>query len=382
MSANGEMTQSVAAQSTTDTPTKDTPTKDAPTAAEFTKTGPVKKEKRTARSFLDVLITDRMWLLAGLIVVLIVATTIADAAGVLVAPFTVRYLSVSLIALVPLALLALAETFVILSGRSGIDLSVGGLVSISGMFFGSLVVDRSMSVVLAAIITLVFATVLGALNGYLVGFLGFPPLIATLATGYAFSSIALVVHDGAPYSDPTLTTLNGLTSGMGPGVLAIPWHVVTVLLPVGVLAWMALSKMRWGRAQYAVGTSDSAARYSAINQKLTRASAYAVAGLLSGIAALVNVAQFASARPDAGTAGNGLALPAITIAVLGGVAIAGGVGKIGGALMAALFVTWMNAIILITFPGSFGSRVQLLALGLVLIGAVLLNQVAAKRRAP
>ncbi len=137
MSANGEMTQPVAAQST-----KAAPTKDTPATAEFTKTGPVKKEKRTARSFLDVLITDRMWLLAGLIVVLIVATTIADAAGVLVAPFTVRYLSVSLIALVPLALLALAETFVILSGRSGIDLSVGGLVSISGMFSGSLVVDR------------------------------------------------------------------------------------------------------------------------------------------------------------------------------------------------------------------------------------------------
>lgn len=342
-------------------------------------TVPEKKER--ASSVVKVLTTDRMWLLVVLIVLLITATAIADGLRLLVAPFTVRYLSVSLIALVPLALLALAETFVILSGRSGIDLSVGGLVSIAGMFFGSMVVDHGISIVLAAFITVVFATLLGALNGFLVGFLGFPPLIATLATGYAFSSIALVMHDGAPYSDPKLTGMNELTAGIGPGALAIPWHVVTVLLPVGLLAWMALSKMRWGRSLYAVGTSDSAARYSAINQKLVRASAYAVAGLLAGITALVNVAQFASARPDAGTAGNGLALPAITIAVLGGVAIAGGVGKIGGALMAALFVTWMNAIILIAFPGSFGSRVQLLALGIVLIGAVLLNQAAARHQA-
>lgn len=326
------------------------------------------------------LITDRVWLLTAMIVVLILLAAILDGLGLLVAPFTVQYLSVSLISLVPLALLALAELFVILSGRSGIDLSVGGVVSIAGMFFGALVVKAHLPIVLSAILTIVFATLLGSINGYLVGYLNFPPLIATLATGYAYASIALVSNDGAPFSSPELTGMNGITKGIGTGVFAVPWHVLLILLPVGVVAWMGLSKMRWGRAQFAVGTNDSAAKYSAINTRLTRASAYAVAGALAGVAALVNVAQFASARPDAGTAGNGLALPAITIAVLGGVAITGGVARVGGALLASLFVVWMNAIILISFSGSLGSRVQLLALGLVLIGAVLLNQAAARRR--
>lgn len=338
------------------------------------------KSRFGVRSIFDRLIADRGWLLVALIVLLIAVAAILDAVGALTAPFTFRYLSVSLIALVPLALLALAEMFVLLAGRPGIDLSVGGIVSLTGMFFGMLVVDLHLNVVLSVVIALAFSTVLGSINGYLVGYLNFPPLIATLATGFAFGSIALSSHGGAPYSSPELTGMNGITKGVGPGILAVPWHVLLILAPVALLAWAALSKMRWGRAQYAVGTNPSAARYSAIDDKLTRASAYAVSGLLSGIAALVNVAQFASARPDAGTTGNGLALPAITIAVLGGVAIAGGMGKVGGVLLAALFVVWMNAIILITFPGSLGSRVQLLALGVVLIGSVLLNQAAQMRR--
>lgn len=338
------------------------------------------KSRFTVRAVFDKMITERIWLLGVMIVLLILLAIILDAAGLLVAPFTAQYLSVSLISLVPLALLALAEMFVILAGRPGIDLSVGGIVSFASMFFGMLVIEVRMNMVIAAILTLAFSTLLGAINGYLVGYLNFPPLIATLATGFAYGSLALVSNDGAPFSGPELTSMNAITRGIGSGVFAVPWHVVIVLVPVSLLAWAALSKMRWGRSQYAVGTNPSAARYSAINEKLTRASAYAVSGLLSGVAALVNVAQFASARPDAGTTGNGLALPAITIAVLGGVAIAGGVGKVGGTLMAALFVVWMNAIILIAFPGSMGSRVQLLALGLVLVGAVLLNQVALARQ--
>ena len=325
------------------------------------------------------LLTDRVLLLAVLIAALILTATVLDASAALVAPFTLSYLSVSLISFVPLALLALAQTIVILSGKSGIDLSVGGVVSLGGMIFGYLVVGLELSVPLASVITLVATTLMGAANGYLVGYLGFPPLIATLATGYAFGSIAMVSHDGAPFSGPALTELNSITHGLGDGVLAIPLHVLTVLVPVAVLAWFALNRTRWGRSLFAIGTNDNAARYSAIDTRLTRTSAYAASGLLAGLTAIVNVAQFASARPDAGIAGNGMALPAITIAVLGGVAIAGGTGRIGGTVLAALFVVWLNAVILISFQGSMGPRIQLLALGLVLVGAVLLNTFASRR---
>ena len=94
---------------------------------------------------------------------------------------------------------------------------------------------------------------------------------------------------------------------------------------------------------------------------------------------MVTVAQFASARPDAGSAGNGMALPAITIAVLGGVAIAGGIGRVGGVIVAALLVVWLNAGILLAFEGSVGSQYQLAALGLLLVASALLNRVTVRR---
>jgi ribose transport system permease protein/erythritol transport system permease protein len=98
------------------------------------------------------------------------------------------------------------------------------------------------------------------------------------------------------------------------------------------------------------------------------------------VVAVVTVGQFASARPDAGIVGNGMALPAITVAVLGGVAIQGGIGRVGGVLVAALLVTWLNAGMLLAFPeGAEGSRYQLLALGLVLVLSALLNTLALRR---
>ena len=86
-------------------------------------------------------------------------------------------------------------------------------------------------------------------------------------------------------------------------------------------------------------------------------------GLVIYAVAVVTVAQFASARPDAGVSGNGMALPAITIAVLGGVAITGGIGRVAGVVLATLLIVWLNAGILLAFVGNEGSQYQLLALG-------------------
>lgn len=326
------------------------------------------------------ILTDRVTLLAILLVAMLVLFTALGSAGILNAPFNVSYLSSSLMSLVPVALLALAQMFVIMSGRSGIDLSVGGIVSVGGMLFGWLIGPQQWPILLAVIVVLMSGMLMGLLNGYLVSYLGFPPLIATLATSYVFGSIAMLSNDRAPFADERIAATNVLTQRIEFfGDVAIPAHVFTVLIPCILIAWFALAKTRWGKSVYAVGTNDVAAKYATQKVKATRASAYVAAGLLSGVAAMVNVAQFASARPDAGVAGTGMALPAITIAVLGGVAIAGGIGRVGGTALAALLITWLNAALLITFQGSMGPRVQLLALGLVLLGAVLLNSYANRR---
>ena len=155
--------------------------------------------------------------------------------------------------------------------------------------------------------------------------------------------------------------------------------MATFLLPVVVVVWLLVNRTVYGRKLYAVGTNDVAARFANIPVRRSRLLAYLVSGLLSGIVAVVTVAQFASARPDAGSVGNGMALPAITIAVLGGVAITGGVGRVAGVILAALLVVWLNAGILLAFEGSDGSQFQLFALGGLLILSALLNAYSTRR---
>ncbi|QWW19461.1 ABC transporter permease [Schaalia sp. 19OD2882] len=330
---------------------------------------------------LRLFLTERVIALAVILVLLVATFLVLGANGFLFAPFDAAYMLSSLQSLVPLALLALAEMVVIISGYSGIDLSVGAIVSLSGLLFGYLIQVAGVPVALAALVTVVVGALLGAVNGFLVGYMGYPPLIATLATQYAYASTALVASGQSPISgDRVIATNQSLTANIPVFANAtLPLQVLTFLVPVAALVWFMLERTVWGRRLLAVGTNDVAARYAGQDVRMTRASAYMVSGLLCGIVAVVNVAQFASARPDAGTAGNGMALPAITIAALGGVLIQGGFGRVSGVVTGALLITWLNAALLISFEGSMGSRMQLLALGTVLIGSILINSYAARR---
>ncbi|WCC80431.1 ABC transporter permease [Cutibacterium equinum] len=338
------------------------------------------KKESTGARLLRIALTERVAALAVLTVILVIVFYLLGNNGNLYAPFDLSYMVSSLQAFVPVALLALAEMFVITSGRSGIDLSVGAMVSLCGLVFGALVQHAGMPVLLAALVAIIVGGLMGLLNGVLVGYFGFPPLIATLATSYAFASIAMVASGQAPISGSKIAATHELTRNLPLfGDVELPIQVLTFLLPAMVISWFMLEHTTWGRSLLAIGTNDTAAAYAGQSVRWTRASAYMASGLLSGVAAVVNVAQFASARPDAGTSGNGMALPAITIAALGGVLISGGLARVSGVMTSALLITWLNAALLISFQGSLGPRTQLLALGLLLICSVLLNSYAARR---
>jgi ribose/xylose/arabinose/galactoside ABC-type transport system permease subunit len=338
-------------------------------------------ESLAARA-LRIALTERVVLLAVLLVVVVVWFRVLGAGGYLVAPYDLRYLGNALESMVPFALLAVAELLVIVSGRGGIDLSVGAIVSLAGMVFGFMVGVWGWPLLPSILGCIVVGALLGAVNGALVAYLRFPALIATLATYYAYSSLALISNANAPIATPPVVALHSLTRNVNlpPPLPPVPLHVFTILLPCAVLAWVVVSRSTYGRSLYAVGTNDIAAGYATQPVARTRFMAFMLSGLLSGVVAVVTVAQFASARPDAGIVGNGMALPAITVAVLGGVAIQGGIGRVGGVLVAALLVTWLNAGMLLAFPeGAEGSRYQLLALGLVLVLSALLNTLALRR---
>ena len=352
---------------TTDTQTPDT-------------RAPSRAGRASAGSMARALLEDRVALLAVLLVVLVAWFFALSAGGYLVAPYDLSYMASALESMVPLAILGLAQLLVIVSGRGGIDLSVGAMVSLVGMAFGFAYGEWGWSFLPALALALGAGVVLGAVNGLLVAYLRVPALIATLATYYAYSSLALISNDNAPISTRPLQDLNSITRAVDLGGLAVPRQVFTFLLPVAVLVWLLVNRAPYGRRLYAVGTNEVAARYASLDVARVRFGAYTLSGLLSAVVAVITAAQFASARPDAGTVGNGMALPAITIAVLGGVAIAGGVGRVGGVLVAALLIVWLNAGILLYFEGSQGSQYQLFALGAVLLVSALFNALVLRCR--
>ncbi|MDQ1621199.1 MAG: rhamnose transport system permease protein [Actinomycetota bacterium] len=335
------------------------------------------------RRAIDLVLSERVPLLAVLLVLVVGWFFLLSNQGYLVAPYDSDYLFSALDSLVPLCLLAFAELVVIVSGRGGIDLSVGSIVSLCGMAFGFMVGLWNWPVLAALVVTVAVGAALGAINGLLVAYLGFPALIATLATFYAFGALALLSHNNAPISTKPIQDVHSLTRTvslpLGDQVPDVPLQVLTFLLPVAVVVWLVVNRTAYGRKLYAIGTNDIAARFANIPVRRSRFLAYVASGALSGLAAVVIVAQFASARPDSGSVGNGMALPAITIAVLGGVAIVGGVGRVAGVILAGLLVVWLNAGILLAFEGSDGSQFQLFALGALLVLSALLNAYSLRR---
>ena len=355
-----------------------TTTPEAPPQSPAPREAAADRDPGPAARVLRAVLTQRELMLVLLIIIVVVWMTLLGRGGYLMGPYNSDYLASAMVDAVPLAMLAVAELLVIVSGRGGIDLSVGSIVSLTSMMFGFAYGEWGWPLLAAILLALVVGGLLGAVNGVLVAWLGFPALIATLATYYAFKSLAVVINSQRPISTPDIQELYSITSDVeipviGQNIPDVPLGVFTFLVPTIVVVWLLLQRTTYGRRLFAIGTNDVAATWSGVHVAVTRMWAYVFAGVIAGLVAVYMTAQFASARPDAGTSGNGLALPAITIAVLGGVAITGGIGRVSGVLLAAILITWLNAGILLLFEGNAGTQYQLLALGAVLIFAALLN---------
>jgi ribose/xylose/arabinose/galactoside ABC-type transport system permease subunit len=264
---------------------------------------------------------------------------------------------------VEVGILALAQLIVIVTGRGAIDLSVGSAVSLASVFFGELVTKFDLSLWPAVILTILFGLFLGSVNGFFVAVAGLPALIVTLATLFAYSSLALVITNTVPISDvpPRLFDLALYWHG-------IPRQTLLVYLPVIALVWLLLRFTVYGRHLYGLGTNALAARFAAGPVVLARFAAFAISGMLAGIVALVTSARFASARPDAGV---GLELQSITIAVLGG----GGDTPPPG-VPPTLLITLVNNGMNLAGTDPIWQQA---ALGGILIGSALLNSFAGRR---
>lgn len=269
-------------------------------------------------------------------------------------------------------LLALGQTMVILGGGGGIDLSVGSTMSLTSVFFGLLAVNAGMSPWAAAVLAIAGGAVLGLINGAIITTLNLPPLIVTLGTLYLYSSAAQVLANGTDINgfDRDNFSLIGQTS-----VAGVPFQVLVILLPAFVLAAFVMAKTRFGREVYEIGSSSVAARLVGVPVRRNRIVLYMISGACAGLGAVVSASWLLNAKSTVGT---GLELQAITVAVLGGTVITGGIGRVSGTFLALLLVAILNSGMVLA---NIDSTVQLGLLGLVLIISMLVRTRTAAREA-
>jgi len=264
----------------------------------------------------------------------------------------------------PLALIGLGQSLVILGGGAGIDLSVGSIISISGVFFGFMV-GAGINDWVAAVITVFIGGILGSVNGMTIALLGLPPLIGTLGTMYTYGALALVLTKGRPLSGFS-ESFSFLANGE---VLGIPTQVMLIVIPVFIILLIMITKTNFGRWVYLVGVNEEAAQISGIQVKRVRFILYTISGLLAGMSAIIMSSWFMASRPDVG---NGMEMQAITVAVLGGIDIFGGVGNLTGTMLSVLIVTMIASGLQLA---NINTIWQLAILGLILLGSVALNQI-------
>lgn len=266
-----------------------------------------------------------------------------------------------------LLLLALGESIVMLSGREGIDLSIGAILSLSGVIFG-LLIRAGAGLMIALGLTVVVGFFFGFVNGLLISVVKIPSLIATLGTQYIFSSLALFLTGGIPISGfPESFKFLSLKSTFG-----IPNQILFVAFPVSAAILILMYMTKFGRQVYLLGTNPEAAKFAVIDERKIKIAIYMVAGLLASFGAIINNSWIMTARADAGT---GLELQAITVACLGGIAVEGGKGSLGAVIAGVLVLTILNSGLQIA---NVNSVWQLAVLGIVLLAAVVFNQAVRK----
>ena len=224
-------------------------------------------------------------------------------------------------------IMALGMTLVIITG--GIDLSVGSTLALAGLF-GTMAIKSGLPIPLGILVGIFSGFVCGLLNGLMITQLRINPFIITLGTLEAYRGLALVVSKGLP--------VHGLPDAfalLGDGtLLGIPFSL-WVLAVCAVIMHFVLENTKLGRYSFAIGSNSSAAYYAGVPIDFHLSAVYAIAGLLTGLAGMIEASRLVTGQP---TAGQGYELQAIAAVVIGGGSLQGGEGSVVGTLIGAFII--------------------------------------------
>lgn len=226
-------------------------------------------------------------------------------------------------------IIAVGMTFVLLTG--GIDLSVGSNMYVSAVVAGLAMQHYSIGPRPALLLCLVVGAIFGAVNAFAVAKLKIIPFVVTLAMMVTGRGIGLMFSKSRAVNFPDSVT--GLGSAELFGLVPYP---IVLFAAVVFCAWVLLERTTLGRQIYAVGFSKEAARKAGINTERALITAYVLCGIFAALGGFISVAQLGNVNAGFG---KGDEFDAIAAAILGGVSLFGGVGKIfPGVVLGAVFI--------------------------------------------
>jgi ribose/xylose/arabinose/galactoside ABC-type transport system permease subunit len=291
-----------------------------------------------------------------------------------------------------LALLATAETFVIVTG--GIDLSVGFIMGFASVIsaklaagFSALGWSDSTGLLFAILITLAIGIVPGVVNGLLVAHLKVPPFLATFAVqGITYGISLLLTQGSAAVNVPNLANVigNGYFLYWAPGlgvhffsppagalgadlVPLIPTMVVITVLFIAVAAFL-LKRTRFGRHTYAIGGNIDAAVRAGINTKRHLVVIYVISSFLATLSGIIYMLEYVTGKSDAGSS---FMLDSVVAVVIGGASLFGGVGTVWRTILGVLILSVLEMGLKMMGVQTFDKYI---AVGIILIFAVLVDQ--------
>lgn len=268
-------------------------------------------------------------------------------------------------------LLAVVQTVVIICGA--MDISVGSQTGVASVISAMAFMSTGHNPLLGMAAAIGLGIVIGVVNGLIIVYGRVNPVIATLAGLAAYKGVAQLISGGRAQGfvlgdDLFIFIARGRIAG-------IPVQVC-ILIVVAILVHLMLKYTDIGRNVYAIGGNDTAARLAGININKYLIAVYALAGIVSAIAGIVLTARTGSGQPTSGS--EGLELQSITAAALGGCALKGGKGGIGGTLLAVLLLGALNNGLNVVGVNTFWQNV---AQGALLVVAVIIQQRRSGERA-
>ena len=267
-----------------------------------------------------------------------------------------------------LGLFGLCQTVVIAAGGQGLDLSVGAVATLGGVFGAAVMGGADAAMLLGGAAASFAGLLVGAVNGVGVAVLGVPPLVATLAVASVVNGgliVGVSAFKPVDAASPALVWLAGRTTGGVPNV-AVLWAAVAV-----AAVWL-LSRSAWGRRLCGTGASPDVALLSGTRVRTVRVAAYALSGLLAAFSGFLLTGYVGQAFLGLG---NAYVLTSIVVAAIGGVALTGGRAPYAGVAAAAVMLTVLVSLLTAVNIGEAGRQVTF---GATLLAFLALDRIVAR----